>query len=672
MANVIRAEAVITAQNRLRPGLTAAARDLERFRQAQAKAGPALAGMERMERMGGAIRAGLAGVAAGLGAGRVAEANKRFAEVDRAMTRIALTGDATADQAREGTTALRDMAREVALPFDQVREGMDKITASGREFADGLKMMPSVARTAQASGASVADIADSSTAMIDHMKISIQGLQEAQDTLAKGGQLGKFELKDMARYLPSMLPAFKAIGYEGQEGLRRLVAILQVIRGGTGTAEEAAASANNIFAKMESDATVKNFKDMGVDLPKAFAKARKEGRDLLSVFLDLSNKALKGDLSKLPQLFNDMEFARGMRALLTGQARIGQIQEQLRSAGGTIAENLKRVTGDGQAAIDRFKEAGDRATTAFGSLATILASPAMEQGAANLDRIAQSMERAAKAAREKGPAGATKQIVSDFVGQVAEDARRGREDFSEMAQVGRDDAALSGLAARRESRGDDPQAASAVKTLDYLRDLPQTPQRKAQMERLREFLRSRGKPAVEATPSELDAFGRDQLRRQFPDVPAGRIEMTGLAEDEAQRIRDAAREDRRHQAFQAATSQPLAAPGRKPRIRIGVPTPVERPADLDKGRVLIPPADLDATISKVGEVKAGVEGLGPAGQIAGSAMASGFLTSLQRMEAETDAAVARINQKLSQLKAPSLQFGGMGGLNGGRVMNEVR
>lgn len=50
----------------------------------------------------------------------------------------------------------------------------------------------------------------------------------------RGDKLGKFELKDMARYLPSMLPAFEALGGEGQSGLRSLVAMLQVIRAGTG------------------------------------------------------------------------------------------------------------------------------------------------------------------------------------------------------------------------------------------------------------------------------------------------------------------------------------------------------------------------------------------------------------------------------------------------------
>jgi Ca2+-binding RTX toxin-like protein len=46
--------------------------------------------------------------------------------------------------------------------------------------------------------------------------------------------------------------------------------MLQVLRKGSGTAEEAAASTNNILQKMGSEETTKRFKEMGVDLEGAF------------------------------------------------------------------------------------------------------------------------------------------------------------------------------------------------------------------------------------------------------------------------------------------------------------------------------------------------------------------------------------------------------------------
>lgn len=101
------------------------------------------------------------------------------------------------------------------------------------------------------------------------------------------------------------------------------------MRAQTGSAGEAATAVANVFQKMEFGRTAKKFKKFGVDLRAEMAKARKEGKDLFEVFLDLSEKALKGDLSKLPQLLADAEFAKGMRALLTSRSALDQFVAEI-------------------------------------------------------------------------------------------------------------------------------------------------------------------------------------------------------------------------------------------------------------------------------------------------------------------------------------------------------
>jgi hypothetical protein len=113
-------------------------------------------------------------------------------------------------------------------------------------------------------------------------------MQSAFDILVTSGKAGKFKLKDMARYMASIAPAAAAVGLKGEEGLKRIVAMLQTVRAGTGSTEEAALSVANIFAKMEIKETAKKFKKFGIDLRKEMTTARSEGRDLLSVFTDLT------------------------------------------------------------------------------------------------------------------------------------------------------------------------------------------------------------------------------------------------------------------------------------------------------------------------------------------------------------------------------------------------
>lgn len=643
MVTVVRAEAVITAQPRLRPGLSAAARDLERFRGQQSKAMSAFGSMQA--RALGAIGGALAGFSV---ARSLNDATKRFAEVDRAMTRTGITGDATVQQTRKGAEELRNLARETATLFDPAQKGLDAITASGRDFADAMKMMPSVLKTAQASGAGVDDIANSSTALLDHMKISIEGLAEAQDTLAMGGKLGKFELKDMARYLPSMLPAFKALGQSGQEGLRSLVAMLQVIRGGTGTAEEAASSAQNIFSKMESEQTVKNFKEMGVDLPKAMTKARKEGRNLMDVFVELSNKALKGDLSKVPQLFKDMEVQRGMRPLLADFQKYLELREKLKGAKGTIDTDFKRVTDDAQANLDRFKEAADRAKTAVGGIAAELGSDQMKSGAKNLDAVAQAMERAAEAARSDGFIGVVKSLGGALADAVRADIKEGSGGIDEQLAAAGDQDTVHRIRQRAgmvNARPTDPREVANMRDeIARLEGRTQTPQVKARLQALRERMSSSVK-SVDLSPDELSAVSRDQQRQQ--GLPGLRLDMTSSS-PEFDAAREAAREARRATAFSGGQPE---APGRK-----GPVLPPPRPGSL-KGAIEIPVQPLDDVQSKVSAVANSFGLLGPAAQTAGSEISTGFGAAEGSVDRVT-AKVARLQQMLNGLKAPSLSLGG--------------
>lgn len=76
--------------------------------------------------------------------------------------------------------------------------------------------------------------------------------------------------------------------------------------------------------------------------------------------------------------------------------------------------------------------------------------------------------------------------------------------------------------------------------------------------------------------------------------------------------------------------------------------------------------------SKADAAKASVESLGSSGASAGSALATGISSGLSSMEAQVAASVARMQQQLNSLKAPSLSMGGLGGFNTGKGMAEVK
>lgn len=282
-----------------------------------------------------------------------------FADFERRMARVGITADASQASVKKASDEVQQLALQVAIPADKAVDALDALVAQGRSLPEAMAFLPSVVKTAQAAGAETKDIATTAGAIGDQMAITSDRMQSAFDILVAAGKAGKFELKDMARYLPALAPLAASVGMKGEEGLRKLAATAQVVRNQTGTAEEAAGSLQNIFAKMESEETTKKFAKFGVDLRKEMAQARKEGKDLLAFFVELSDKALKGDLSKVPQLFSDMEFARGMRALLSQKGAVDELVKSLRNVDGSALKDLNRILGDTRSQIDRAKEGWD-------------------------------------------------------------------------------------------------------------------------------------------------------------------------------------------------------------------------------------------------------------------------------------------------------------------------
>lgn len=415
---------------------------------------------------------------------------KRFADAEMAITRIGITADATDKEIDALHKSLRALAMETGKPFNEVAEGLNQLVAGGQDLPEAMPAMPAIVRTAQAAGAEVRDIANSALAASQALGIAGKDMQDAFDVMVAGGKAGKFELKDMARYLPSIAPAAAAVGMKGQEGLMRIVAMLQTIRNGTGSVEEAASSAVNIFAKMESEETTKRFKKFGIDLRKEMAKARREGRDLLEVFTELTTRATGGDLSKIPQLFSDMEFARGMRALLAYRDIMADVLRKLESAKGSTARDFERVTQRSQVAINRLAESWDRATAALGRLLDAAGGSSALAGAAKaLETIAERLEA------PKGEAPRTVDELRDrYLG--AADKRRLAELDRDIAVAERDVAAADATAAKRPGLGRDPAAARA--RLGRLR---------SEREVLRLNLAARALPLPAFAPA-VDAGGR--------------------------------------------------------------------------------------------------------------------------------------------------------------------
>ncbi|MBB5046803.1 TP901 family phage tail tape measure protein [Rhodopseudomonas rhenobacensis] len=333
---------------------------------------------ERRGQGGGALPAVIgmgaraAGVVGGVYAGvRVAGAVKQsfqdFAELDRRMTRLGITAEATKAQVDAATGNVRAIARQYAVPVEEVLKGLEALVAQGKELPEALAMMDAVVKSAQASGASAEDMSNSAGAMMTNLKLKVEELPEAFDRLAYAGKKGQFELKDMARYFPELAAAWANVGQKGAGKLADLAAATQIIRKEAGTSEKTFNGIRDLLAKINTTDVQNNFKKMGVDLEAGLKKGAKEGKPLLDVIIELTEKALKGDMAKLPKLFGEIDSRTAISALINLKAEFRSLRAEIQTkALGTINTDVVRLTGDAQASIDKLADSWSAAGIAVG------------------------------------------------------------------------------------------------------------------------------------------------------------------------------------------------------------------------------------------------------------------------------------------------------------------
>jgi len=309
-----------------------------------------------------------------------------FASAERRLNRIAINADAGKDTMSEMFRTVDRAALDYSTTQDSVTDGLETLVAAGRNLDDALSFLPAVTATAQAAGAEITDIATTADSIGTNFGIAGGQMQRAFDILVTSGKQGKFELKDMAQYIPSLAPAFAALGYKGEKGLGRLASALQTIRIREGDASEAATDLQNVLQKMESQETVKNFAKFHINLPEELAKARKEGKDLLDVMIELTEKATKGDLSKIPRLFTDLQVQKGMRALVQGKDAFHQFVADLDNVDGSTLRDLGKILDDNQSKIDRMGASWERMKRSIGSGIAPAATDAMDYISSNMDK----------------------------------------------------------------------------------------------------------------------------------------------------------------------------------------------------------------------------------------------------------------------------------------------
>lgn len=303
------------------------------------------------QRVAGMAR-GVGTVAAGVGAGAavLTPVVSRVVGYDERLAHMANT--AYNDRNTAGRIAgigeldalIRDAVRYGGGTPDNAATALNELLATGAFKPDeARKIFREAVLAGTANNTNAVDFVNIAAKASKTMGIAPERMGAIFGMGTYAGQQGAFEIANMAKWLPQQMAAAKAVGMYGEKGFAKLAAVNQAAINTAGTKDEAGNNVVNLLAKLGSQDTAKDFKKLGIDLPKQLAEGRVRGLDALDVVGNLLDK----------QLSKDKNYQSVQRQLRTAK---GDDRRAALEAVGTIAEStvVGKVFQDRQALMGLY------------------------------------------------------------------------------------------------------------------------------------------------------------------------------------------------------------------------------------------------------------------------------------------------------------------------------
>jgi TP901 family phage tail tape measure protein len=276
-----------------------------------------------------------------------------------------------ADIPTEGLGKLGSQLKAVAAQTNQsvmdIGASFDALVGMGAKADVALAASGPIGQAATAYRAASEDLARASFSAVDNLKVPAEDIGLAIDAMAQAGKLGAFELRDMAQYFPQLGAGYQALGQEGVSAVADLAAALQIVRKGTGDSSSAATNLANVLQKVYSNRTITGFKKLGVNIREEMKKAAEAGKTPIEAIAEITNKTLKGDLSKLGLLFEDAQVQAGLRPLIQNIDEYRRIRDEAMNSEGTVADDFARRMETSAMMTKRWQNTIDNLNLALGS-----------------------------------------------------------------------------------------------------------------------------------------------------------------------------------------------------------------------------------------------------------------------------------------------------------------
>lgn len=248
--------------------------------------------------VGGALRGtfeGLGNVAGFAGVGSIALAARETKLWNDRLVALQQTTGLTRTQILAMNQQIQRTAVETGASQNDLLSGIEKyqeITGRVMEFAGALDQFAMIAK---ATNAPIDSIATTAAALNQNLGVTSGEFLKIFDILAKQGDVGAVEFKNMAGLVPTLTAQMQRFATKGVGGAAEMGAMLQVVRHGAGDASEAATQLGQLLSqiphhwdKLEAHG-VKVFTD----------KEKTKMRDVLDIVDDIAKKVPRAQLGKI-------------------------------------------------------------------------------------------------------------------------------------------------------------------------------------------------------------------------------------------------------------------------------------------------------------------------------------------------------------------------------------
>lgn len=281
---------------------------------------------------GGGMLAGVGkGIAAGIGFGGVAGIASVVGDVlsfEKALTRFQIATDKTPEQLAAFRAELGALSTATGISRNELLGGAQAYVALTGDVEGATQTAAVFAKVANATGASMQDIAGSAAAMKDNMKIDPADFEAAFSALHVQGKAGAVELRELATELAGVTPTFTQFaGGKGVTGLIDLGSALQAVRKGFGSSSEAATGLQSLMVAITKNAG--RFEGKGVNVFTTNSKTgKKELRGLLEIVDDIAKSDLAKDPTKLTKAFGRDEARRAYEQLVNNRDLLDDLRKK--------------------------------------------------------------------------------------------------------------------------------------------------------------------------------------------------------------------------------------------------------------------------------------------------------------------------------------------------------